>query len=174
MLIEGLAIMISTAPFYWLNPEWTNKMPCDIKTLSTQYCIYFIMLPIVVSSVIMIALYGRIFLAAWEQTKKIRVHNISQAGVAANMSKVKELKAAKILSLTLGCYVVCWTPLLVYFGLVLDVNANFVDRYEIGDWCLLLAMSNSGVNVVIYGLLSPVFRAAFKKICCRCKVHYST
>lgn len=156
--VEILSVFVATMPFYWTDPHWDGSI-CDVTIFPYEYSLYIITIPIALSALTMVILYARVFFVAWQQSKKIHLQTAN-----CNKYQLKDIKAAKTLSLTVGCYLICWTPLLVYFGIMKCSDGLLHDKYNIGELLLLLAVSNSGLNFIIYAVMNAGFRSAFKKM----------
>ncbi|XP_069042246.1 5-hydroxytryptamine receptor 1E isoform X2 [Lepisosteus oculatus] len=82
------------------------------------------------------------------------------------ISSSRERKAARILGLILGAFVICWLP---FFIKELLVGLRFVDpSAEISDFLTWLGYVNSLINPLLYTSFNEDFKFAFKKLV-RCK-----
>lgn len=82
--------------------------------------------------------------------------------------KIKELKykrdakAAKTLLIVVGSFLLCWLPHFIGMTSLLFPSLNWPDAFfATTTW---LAMTNSGCNPIIYGVLNRRFRESFKRL----------
>ncbi|XP_030833193.1 D(2) dopamine receptor-like [Strongylocentrotus purpuratus] len=96
---------------------------------------------------------------------------------AVRLKKIQSLrdtKAATTLLILLGVFLVCWMPYVVVTFLL---NAHMVVRPIVHSALFMIALTNSVLNVFVYGVLNTKFRVGFRKLwkpCClwlngRCK-----
>ncbi|XP_023231620.1 probable G-protein coupled receptor No9 [Centruroides sculpturatus] len=79
-----------------------------------------------------------------------------------------EAKATKTVGIIVGGFILCWLPFFTVYLLRAFCDDCFSDIiFNIFFW---LGYCNSAANPLIYGMFSKDFRAAFKKIVCRCKL----
>lgn len=79
-----------------------------------------------------------------------------------------EAKATKTVGIIVGGFILCWLPFFTVYLLRAFCDDCFSDViFNIFFW---LGYCNSAANPLIYGMFSKDFRAAFKKIVCRCKL----
>lgn len=75
-----------------------------------------------------------------------------------------EHKAAMMVALVVGTFMACWFPHAIGVFCLLDPICHWSNRFYVTTtW---LAMLNSALNSVIYGLMSRSFRQAFKSLLC--------
>lgn len=162
-----ISLALATVGFFWKNqhPTETQVQLCNTRAGGHVWLdVTFILITITVA----IVLYSKIFVEAWKQAQK--VHNIQVQPDSAKLS-IKDIKAAKVLSLIVGLYIACWMPRCVYLILVLTGHILF--RAGAHNFILNFAILNSGLNVFIYAGMNTMFRKAFKDMftCKRCKAH---
>ena len=124
----------------------------------------------VVDMTILIYLYGSIFMAAKRQRTQIQALEVSNQESKDKASSLsKELKAAKPLIIIMLIYMITQTP-----GFAVSVLGSFYDRVmPAGTYLLyykvsiLLTLTNSLANPLVYALKSKQFKEAFKRILCR-------
>ncbi|XP_074845213.1 trace amine-associated receptor 2-like [Carettochelys insculpta] len=78
------------------------------------------------------------------------------------LSKHKDRKAAKTLSIVMGVFLICWFP--CFFTILIDPFLNFSTHAALFDafsWC---GYFNSTCNPLIYGFFYPWFRKALRYI----------
>ncbi|XP_078499987.1 beta-1 adrenergic receptor [Lissotriton helveticus] len=148
---------------------------CDFVT-NRAYAIASSIISFYFPLVVMIFVYGRVFMEARKQMKKIdrcegRFHSNHILGHHGRHSKrrasrvlaIKEHKALKTLGIIMGTFTLCWLP----FFLVNIVNVFY--RNLVPDKLFLflnwLGYANSAFNPIIY-CRSPDFRKAFKRLLC--------
>nr|QBL02589.1 biogenic amine-like GPCR [Tripedalia cystophora] len=89
-------------------------------------------------------------------------------------SLTKELKTARLFAVVMLCFILFWSPFLIYQFLFITDSIIFTCEIEFGDqvvsWITYL---NSGVNAFVYGAMSREFRKSYKNLLlfmfCRCK-----
>lgn len=74
----------------------------------------------------------------------------------------KETKAARLLAIVCGAFIICWAPFftLYFLGAFISLNEQTI-LFDIFFW---LGYTNSALNPIIYFIVSRDFRIAFKKI----------
>ena len=89
----------------------------------------------------------------------------------ATNSMSKEWRIARMILLVIGAFTICWLP---FFVAILDysLNAKYLFTYESFTFTKVLHYLNSGVNPLIYGVLNPSYKEAFKAMlqkvgCCK-------
>ena len=109
----------------------------------------------ILCSLIMLALYCKIFSVARQQKRKI-----SDSMVGAWSSAAKSTKTTKTLAMVLGVFLVCWTPFFCLASVqAAGTHSDVVDTvYFVG---LMMGLTNSCLNPVIYGWRSMEFRQAY-------------
>ncbi|XP_013419282.1 D(1) dopamine receptor [Lingula anatina] len=124
--------------------------------------------------IMMTFLYGRVFAIARRQAKQIADMDKAMANVRKDGKGTKrsENKATKTMATVMGVFILCWLPFFILnclLGwdpemLLCKLNPNFMDIFSFFVW---LGWINSVFNPFIYSL-NPSFRAAYRKILCRC------
>lgn len=76
----------------------------------------------------------------------------------------KEYKATVMIAIVIGTFCLCWFPHSIGVFCIIDPNCNWDDSFFVATtW---LAMLNSAMNSIIYGLMNRSFRRAFKSVLC--------
>ncbi|KAL0623770.1 LOW QUALITY PROTEIN: Trace amine-associated receptor 6 [Plecturocebus cupreus] len=132
---------------------------CKLKLGVDRFSILFL------PTLVMIILYGNIFLVARQQAKKIE-NTGSKTELSSESYKARvasrERKAAKTLGVTVVAFMISWLPYSI--DSLIDAFMGFITPayiYEIFCWC---AYYNSATNPLIYALFYPWFRKAIKVI----------
>ena len=121
--------------------------------------IVFYVIPVLLCLVLISVCYWHIFLEARKQHIQI----------AAQMSPGMEkgIKAAKVLGIPIVAFILCILPLTFYtavlgFAQQLHRNEYTLDLVEI--ILLITALSNAGMNFIIYARKNSNFKEAYKKL----------
>ena len=84
-----------------------------------------------------------------------------------NRQKFKSnLKTASTLSIIVGVFMFCWSPLVLLDIVSIIAQQPFFNVFSIA--ALRLALSNSAYNPIIYGIFNQSFRKGFKDIMTNC------
>ena len=138
-------------------------------------------------STVMTYSYIRIFIVARRHARQIEALNASIAqnnrqlgssenvrtkrvsfliGESAKRQFKKDAKSAFVLLIVIIVFVTCWLPHAVTMYAVAFGYNGFSDTfYVITTW---LAMTNSMLNPILYGILNRQYRTAFKRLVCWC------
>ena len=69
-----------------------------------------------------------------------------------------------MIAIVIGTFCLCWFPHSIGVFCIIDPNCNWDDSFFVATtW---LAMLNSAMNSIIYGLMNRSFRRAFKSVLC--------
>ncbi|XP_017356101.1 trace amine-associated receptor 6 [Cebus imitator] len=167
-----LPLMYSGAVFYTGVDdngleELVSALNCigGCQTAVNQNWVLIDFLSFFLPTLVMIILYGNIFLVARRQAKKIE-NTGSKTESSSESYKVRvarrERKAAKTLGVTMVAFMISWLPHSI--DSLIDAFMGFITPayiYEICCWC---AYYNSAINPLIYALFYPWFRKAIKVI----------
>ena len=110
----------------------------------------------------MIFAYGKIAVSLWNRSKNGTIH---KAVAKAKMKSTRLMVAAVLV------FVACWAPTLVLQLLeVYSIVENLSSKYLfiVYFWCIILQISSSSINPVIYAFLCPEFRRGVLRHCCFC------
>lgn len=153
-----LALVIGFLPLVGWN------CVCSLDGCSTLLPLYsktYILFSLTIFFIILLTiggLYGAIF---------CHVHRSSQLG--NKRGRNRSLALLKTVITIVGVFMICWGPLF----LLLLVDFFCVSRQcallSIADFCISLAVLNSGLNPIIYALGSSEMRKAIaERLCCCC------
>lgn len=122
-------------------------------------------------SVFMVVAYYRIFKTAKMHSTRISaaMNNIMlnySRNSTATSSFLKEAKAAKMVALVLGSFIIFWTPLFVIM-LIDTIKIGLVNSYLYAG-AVMFATINSALNPAIYAAMNREFRCTFLCLM-RCK-----
>ena len=111
--------------------------------------------------------YGKIAVSLWNRSKNGTIH---KAVAKAKMKSTRLMVAAVLV------FVVCWAPtlelqLLEVYSIVENLSSKYF--FIVYFWCIILQISSSSINPVIYAFLcpensSPEFRRGVLRHCCFC------
>ncbi|XP_063247831.1 LOW QUALITY PROTEIN: trace amine-associated receptor 2 [Prinia subflava] len=96
-----------------------------------------------------------IFTVSW-------AHRLSKNNKKHELSKKKDRKATKTLSIVMLGFLICWFPW--FFAILIDPFLNFSFLLPLFDSLNWLGYLNSLCNPLIYGFFYPWFQKAFKYI----------
>ncbi|XP_056343818.1 trace amine-associated receptor 2-like [Oenanthe melanoleuca] len=112
---------------------------------------------------IMIGIYVKIFTVSQRHTLQLsQAPRLSKNNQKHELSKNKERKAAKTLSIVMLGFLICWFP--CFFAILIDPFLNFSSPLPLFDSLNWLGYLNSFCNPLIYGFFYPWFRKTFKYI----------
>ncbi|XP_039674163.1 trace amine-associated receptor 13c-like [Perca fluviatilis] len=123
--------------------------------------LFDLFLNFIVPVTVIIALYLRIFAVAVSQARAMRSHitAVTLQHSVTPKAKKSELKAARKLGVLVLVFLLCVCPL--YIITWVDYNLTMA---SLQDFSVILFLSNSCLNPVIYAFLYPWFRKAVKLI----------
>lgn len=154
-------IITFTIPYFWNN--YDRVQSCNFYVLFPRlYSVLFSFVSIAVCLAVSLYLYIRIFLVARKHRKYLNSGKLSEGN---HLQRRRDAKSAKVMALILFLFFLFWLPFLLvgpvrYLGIAEDLMVIFKNI------TLLIAMSNSMVNPIIYCWLRKDFSTAFKKLCC--------
>ncbi|KAG8444566.1 hypothetical protein GDO86_009650 [Hymenochirus boettgeri] len=112
---------------------------------------------------VMVGIYIRIFIVSQRHVRILKgIPNHSQHETITQLSKKKDIKAAKTLGIVMGVFLSCWLP--VFIAIVINPFTNFSTPDVLFDALNWLGYINSTCNPLIYGFFYPWFRKSLKYI----------
>ncbi|CAO2628259.1 Trace amine-associated receptor 9 [Lemmus lemmus] len=108
-------------------------------------------------TIVMVFLYGRIFLVAKHQARKIENSDSYKDRVAR-----RERKAAKTLGIAVAAFLLSWLP--YFIDSIIDAFLGFITPTYVYEILVWIAYYNSAMNPLIYAFFYPWFRKAIKLI----------
>ena len=147
--------------------DWAHNIAYTLA-----FTIVFLYVPFLVTAV----LYCVILQTAIKQRRRIEVIKVGEITTAESGSQrsaknglngakktAKEHKATVMIAIVVGTFFICWFPHSIGVFCLLDTKrCNFNDSFYVSTtW---LAMLNSAMNSLIYGLMNRSFRRAFKSM----------
>lgn len=121
-----------------------------------------------IPTIIMIFTYSCIFLVARRHARVINV--ISGNQPKNKFSYVTEMKAAKVIGVVIGGFLVCWAPVLLTNLVLVYCSSCLASFPMIAAYVMkLLQYTSSALNPYVYTCLNSEFRIAVKRLVCgRC------
>ncbi|XP_075771666.1 adenosine receptor A1-like [Pelodiscus sinensis] len=158
-----LATVIGSLPLMGWHKPFPPDGPCVFNAfIEETYKVYFnflacMLLPLAA----MLVLYGRIFLEAKRQIRKVAEREVDVSRQARRRRVLrKELRLATSLFIVLFCFALCWLPLHV-----INAVRLFCPGCPIPGTLVLAAIvlshANSAINPVVYVFRMRSFRQAF-------------
>uniref|UniRef100_A0A8C5WCL2 G-protein coupled receptors family 1 profile domain-containing protein n=1 Tax=Leptobrachium leishanense TaxID=445787 RepID=A0A8C5WCL2_9ANUR len=183
-LVWAISALISFLPImnHWWRDNYNEKARdcykdptcCEFVT-NMSYAIISSTMSFYVPLVIMIFVYGRVFIVATRQVNLIEKDKSRFNGTPVPSAKngrtskrrpsgllaIKEHKALKTLGIIMGTFTLCWLPFFV--ANIIKVFSGGLINDSVFLFLNWLGYINSGLNPIIY-CRSPDFRKAFKKL----------
>ena len=169
IIVAGIwfgAIVLALPPIMWREPSEICRSGAVSKDHYLSELLYFVLglwlFVIVVPSVVMFVSYLRIYLIARRHSARINLH--SQQSDHQTRKRHRDIKAAVVLAVIGGIFIVCWFP----FFVVQSVH-KFGTKVDPVYFSIFLCVmySNSALDPVVLFLFNAEIRAAFKKFFCR-------
>lgn len=162
-------ILFSLIPFAWIFTNSPAKRESAFEIYGTLQIIIFNLLPCVV----MLLIYGHIFIISRKHSRQIRAltkhQHLSQPQLAFSPRQVtQERSATRVFGLVVLFFVLCWMlsayrHFCQYFSLKCSVS------FELTLISRLLMVTNSAINPFIYAFLKEDIKREVKKLLCRHK-----
>ncbi|XP_043942620.1 adenosine receptor A2b-like [Protopterus annectens] len=143
------------------QPNWSCKVKCQFeKVMDMRYMVYFNFFGCVLPPLlIMLGIYIKIFLVARAQLKQI---NMEKGGPGRSKGfLLKQIHAAKSLSMIVGLFAICWLPLHILNCIHIFCPNCEKPSLWLMDLAIVLSHANSVVNPVIYAYRLREFRLTF-------------
>ncbi|XP_045766971.1 D(3) dopamine receptor [Maniola jurtina] len=155
----SVAVCISCIPVFW--NEWRDGVACEMNEVVPKTYTTSILAPMFsLIWMVMFILYWRIWREATCHARRMRANTCCPTGA-------NDWKSIQVVLLVLGSFSICWMPFVVVACAqtlpIAPLHNPFAYRLTSS-----LAMSNSGINPLIYAWKNAGFRAAFAKLL-RCK-----
>lgn len=198
LAVWAVAALISFLPIHmqwWLlDPNSNDQDIKDVQCcLINPYCCKFHLnkiyawtssiISFYVPLLIMIFVYGRVYMEARRQLRNIyRIEGHIRTQNLCNQDKneaqnrrtrfgLKDHKALKTLGIIMGVFTLCWLPFFLLNVATEGPKSKAIELlYKILNW---IGYANSAFNPMIY-CRSPEFRCAFQEILCRRRTLSST
>ncbi|CAK1544819.1 unnamed protein product [Leptosia nina] len=155
----SIALCISCIPIFW--NDWKDGVSCEMNEVVPKTYTTSILTPMFsLIWIAMFVLYWRIWREATCHARRMRANTCCPSGA-------NDWKSIQVVLLVLGSFSICWMP----FVVVACAQTLPIGRLQNPIAYRLtssLAMSNSGINPLIYAWKNAGFRAAFAKLL-RCK-----
>ncbi|XP_060761467.1 trace amine-associated receptor 13c-like [Neoarius graeffei] len=166
IIFDWGVVMVYNLALLYFNGNFMNVLLCPGE------CFYFLnevwsVIDIVFSFIfplsVIIILYTRVFVIAKKHATAIRElnnHTQSKTQKITSHSMKSERKAAKVLSILVSVFLLCFLPYFIYslLGDVIEV------QQETFNTIIFIIFLNSTINPFIYALFYPWFRRCIKLI----------
>ena len=153
-----IAVSISLPPFLWRRERRAEEevTSCTVNTDHIFYTIYSTCGAFYVPTLLLLALYGRLYAEA----RKVILKNALLE--KKRVSAARERRATRTLGVILGAYIGCWLPFFIYTLVVATCDACFYP--ELFDFFNWLGYLNSLINPVVYTMSNEDFKKAFHRL----------
>lgn len=115
-------------------------------------------------SIFVLVAYLKIFQTAYLHEVRIAaaINSVLRNQTELKLNMIKEMKAAKMVALVLGAFIISWAPL--YIIMIVDIAMkNAVNSYIYAGG-VIFATLNSALNPVIYASINSEFRDTFRAL----------
>lgn len=115
-------------------------------------------------SIFVLVAYFKIFQTAYLHEVRIAaaINSVLRNQTELKLNMIKEMKAAKMVALVLGAFIISWAPL--YIIMIVDIAMkNAVNSYIYAGG-VIFATLNSALNPVIYASMNSEFRDTFRAL----------
>uniref|UniRef100_A0A8B9SPJ0 Trace amine associated receptor 2 (gene/pseudogene) n=1 Tax=Anas platyrhynchos TaxID=8839 RepID=A0A8B9SPJ0_ANAPL len=125
--------------------------------------LFYLQLVYLLPACVMIGIYCKIFVVSQKHVCELsQAHKHTKSDMKNELSKSKDRKAARTLSVVMLGFLICWFP--CFFAILIDPFLNFSTPVPLFDALTWLGYLNSLCNPLIYGFFYPWFRKALKYI----------
>lgn len=162
-----IPIISSLIPFAWIFSNSPEKRKRATTIYGPLQIISFNLLPCVV----MLLIYGHIFIISQKHARQIRAvvknQHLAHPDTAVNPSRIKlERSATKVFGLVVLFFVLCWM-LSAYRHFCQYLSLKCRDSFELALISRLLMVLNSAINPFIYAFLKEDIKRELKKMFCK-------
>lgn len=170
VIVAGIwfgAIILALPPIMWREPSEICRSGAVSVDHYLSEVLYFVLglwlFVIIIPSVVMFVSYLRIYLIARGHSARI-VTQHSQSQDKQTRKRHRDIKAAVVLAVIGGIFIICWFPFFVVQSL-----HKFGTKVDPVYFAIFLCVmySNSTLDPVVLFLFNAEIRAAFKKFFCR-------
>ena len=150
---------------------------CDVANIYHDSYVVFIITISICLWILDSVLYCFVVRTAWKQMKRVhKISSIANCDSNANTSsstnnnklrrrRQREIKKARMMAIVLGLFIIGYTP----YAILSSLNhASGGDFNLARDVSVAIAMCNSCINSVIYGIMNLEFRCAYYQLL-RCR-----
>uniref|UniRef100_A0A8C5SGZ8 G-protein coupled receptors family 1 profile domain-containing protein n=1 Tax=Laticauda laticaudata TaxID=8630 RepID=A0A8C5SGZ8_LATLA len=159
-----LSILTGLVPLMgWHHPLPPSRECLFSSVISNTYMVYFnFMMCMLVPLLVMLIMYGRIFLEVRHQIRKVAEGEVNISAQRRHRIIVrKEMRTATSLFIILFFFILCWLPLHVLNTIMLLCPKCCIPTQLILA-TIILSHANSAINPVIYVFRMRSFRDALK------------
>ncbi|XP_063168487.1 adenosine receptor A1-like [Candoia aspera] len=173
-----LSILIGLAPLMGWHDPLPPSGECLFNSIITNtYMVYFnFMVCMLAPLMVMLMLYGRIFLEVKRQIRKVAEGEVNISAQKRRRIIVrKEMQTATSLFIILFFFIVCWLPLHILNTIMLLCPTCCIPSQLILA-TIILSHANSAINPVVYVFRVRSFRKALEStfLCICCSATFST
>lgn len=163
------SFVISVPPVFWRESKTICRSGAVSKENKISETVYFSALwifVVIIPSILMLFSYCNIFLVAKKQILSMR----TKSGVVQSAAKGrrKELRAAAVLALVGGVFILCWVPFFIVQTL-LKFTTFKIDRIYF-ELFLCVMYSKSAINPFLFTFLNQDLKRAMKQYSKRLKL----
>ena len=161
-LVWAVSVLVATPPLYgWGKINFDSHfLLCSFNWKEGHFC--YVILLAGVFDVTMVAIfysYWKIYQTVKESTGNVNA-NVAKNGVGAPRFHRTDIDVLKT-CLTVVCFfLITWFPIALCAFII--ANGGYIPR-EVAKVAVYLLFSSSVVNPIIYGIMNPQFKQAFKK-----------
>ena len=144
----------------WLLPVIYGILRLTVNKSATSY---FTVITVAVCYVVIIVCYALIVSEVHKQRRSTRASLRGHAKQSALRDKV-ERRVTVTIAIVIVAFTVCWFPILYLRSVNAEKNSG-----RAYNWARTLALCNSAMNPLIYCYRIQEFRAAYKRLFCKCR-----
>ncbi|XP_026481256.1 histamine H2 receptor-like [Ctenocephalides felis] len=153
-----MGLIICSMPLYWNN--WASARACELAEVLPTYFIAGVITPsFSLIWMVMLVVYWRIWREAAGHARRLRA--------TAHNGTPSDWKSVQVVLLILGSFSVCWLPFFVV-ACAQAFTCHNESSPTVYKAAFSLAISNSGLNPLIYAWKNSNFRRAFAQLI-RCR-----